>query len=498
MPLRYFLLRALVLLTLFSAPGRQAAAQASLDRLPGPFDREGHYVSDPNKFLKPATIRYLEANLYALDMHHKAHIQVVMVRSIGKATPHKAAAKLFDRWKIEKTYRHNGLLVLVVQDQGWVEFYISSGLQQTLTLDDCKRVGRRYMVLALQQKKYDKAIRSGVDSLIHNVAPDFRLFNPDAGEVAEAFPPDVATLARIQEQDSLARIQEQDSLAAAKLAFADRSGPGNWRGDGMLVFFSVVLMFVTTGVLLSIKHVPVVLKVLVSGVSLWILAQVIRVSDEHATVPSSEPLAWTYGWSMAAVSLHLLVIRYRYRQEYAGASRIEQYTYLVKAHRRLGFLRFMMPIPLVLYWIGHRRQLSTLRNEPYQCPECTGSMYRLAKNVEHNVLQPSQKVEESIKALDYDAWECYDCQHHLVLGYLYPKTKAKECPNCSHTTLQRKSREVVERGNRRHRTWGWIIWECAFCQHIERVYFEELGTQTSSHRHHHHHHHHHDHHDDHC
>ncbi|WP_170061900.1 TPM domain-containing protein [Hymenobacter chitinivorans] len=466
------------------APGLEATAQSSLDRLPGPFELEGHYVTDPNKFLKPATIRYLEANLYALDMHHKAHIQVVMVRSIGKATPHKAAAKLFDRWKIEKTYRHNGLLVLVVQDQGWVEFYIGSGLQQTLTLADCQRVGRRYMLLALHRKKYDKAIRSGVDSLIHNVAPDFRLFNPDAGEVTEAFPPDVATLARIQ---------EQDSLAAAELAFANRPGPDNWsEGEGFLVFFSLMFMFVTTGVLLTIKHVPVLLKVLLGLVSLWVFVQVFLAGGTDSKFPASAPLSWTYGWSIAAVSLHLLIIRYRYHQEYAGASRIERYTYLIKSHRRLGFLRFMMPVPLVLYWVGHRRQLRTLRNEPYQCPECNGSMYRLAKNVEHNVLEPSQKVEETIKALDYDAWECYDCQHHLVLGYLYPKTKAKECPNCSHTTLLRKSRQVVERGNSRRRTWGWFVWECAFCQHIELVRFEEIGTQTSSHHHHHHHHH------DHC
>ena len=91
-----FLRCVLIWMLLGLGAGRQAVAQASyLTTIPDPKTLGETYVSDPDHLLQPATVRDLNELLRPLDQSRRAHIDVVLTRSIGEEVPKTAATALF-------------------------------------------------------------------------------------------------------------------------------------------------------------------------------------------------------------------------------------------------------------------------------------------------------------------------------------------------------------------------------------------------------------------
>ena len=82
------------------------------------------------------------------------------------------------------------------------------------------------------------------------------------------------------------------------------------------------------------------------------------------------------------------------------------------------------------------------RNRPRTCSRCGRQMHRLGEAGDDAQLEPGQVVEEQLKSVDYDVWEC-DCGEHLVLPYRSLISSYSQCRQCSRRTAKAK-RTVVE------------------------------------------------------
>lgn len=77
------------------------------------------------------------------------------------------------------------------------------------------------------------------------------------------------------------------------------------------------------------------------------------------------------------------------------------------------------------------------RRRPRTCPRCGRRMHRLGESDDDAFLVPGQVVEEQIKSVDYDVWEC-DCGEHLVLPYKALFTSYTTCKQCQRRTAKAK------------------------------------------------------------
>ena len=69
-------------------------------------------------------------------------------------------------------------------------------------------------------------------------------------------------------------------------------------------------------------------------------------------------------------------------------------------------------------------------------------MHRLGESDDDAFLAQGQIVEEQVKSVDYDVWEC-DCGEHLVLPYKAIFTSYTACKQCQRRTAKAK-RTVLE------------------------------------------------------
>jgi uncharacterized protein len=81
------------------------------------------------------------------------------------------------------------------------------------------------------------------------------------------------------------------------------------------------------------------------------------------------------------------------------------------------------------------------RNRPRKCPRCGRQMHRLSETEDNAELEPGQLVEERLKSVDYDVWEC-QCGEHLILPYRSLTSSYSKCREC-HRRTARAKRTVI-------------------------------------------------------
>lgn len=82
------------------------------------------------------------------------------------------------------------------------------------------------------------------------------------------------------------------------------------------------------------------------------------------------------------------------------------------------------------------------RRRPRTCPKCGRTMYRLEERQDDAQLSHGQGLEEELKSVDYDVWEC-QCGEHLVLPYKAIFTRYSTCRQCHFRTASSSRRTLV-------------------------------------------------------
>jgi uncharacterized protein len=442
-------------------------AENYLTAIPDPKTLGETYVSDPDGVLAPGTAPALKARLDSLDRSGRAHIDVVLVRSLGETVPKTAATALFNKWKIGSKATNNGLLMLLVLDQRRVEFETGYGLEADLPDIICYRIQQRYMVEPARAGNYDAAVQQGVAAIIRRLQPTAALPKPVLRTAADSSQFYVDSLKRavmaqnglLDGEDPLNTAQPGEDLAA----YYATPEPGPPFGTLLAGLLALVLYLVfwyrtTQATRLRWWLLPVPLALVVGLV----------VPALQDTLTTGAFLGLLYGLPWLYLHGYFGWHYWRARQPVAPAERPAAYEQQQAAHRGLAFTAYLFPVGLALYWPWHRRQLAALREAPFACPECGQPMRQLNSQAEKSHLEPGQQAEEKAYAIDYDVWEC-PSGHHLPLAYPNPDTDKRLCPACHHRTLGPGRLRVEKAATTSAEGWGWRVAKCSFCQHEEKT-----------------------------
>ena len=448
------------------APTR-ITAENYLTAIPDPKTLGETYVSDPDGVLPPGAAPALNARLDSLDRSGRAHIDVVLVRSLGEMVPKTAATALFNQWKIGLKATNNGLLMLLVLDQRRVEFETGYGLEADLPDIICYRIQQRYMLEPARAGDYDGAVRAGVAAIIRHLRPPAPLPKPVLRTSVDSTQFYLDSLERavmarsgmLDGEDPLNTAQPGEDLAA----YSATPEPGAPIGTLVVGLLALVLYLIfwyrtTQGTGWRWWLLPVPLA-LVLGLLVPALQNRLATGTFLGLLYG---LPWLYlhayfGWQY-----------WRMRQPVGPLGRPAAYGQRQAAHWGLAFTAYLFPVALALYWSWYRRQLAALREAPFACPECGQPMRKLDSQSEKNQLEPGQQAEEKAHSVDHDVWEC-PSGHHLSLAYPNPDSEDEICPACQHRTLAPGRLRVEKAATTQAEGWGWRVQKCRFCQHEEKV-----------------------------
>lgn len=129
------------------------------------------YVADPENLLSPQAKAEANSILWNLRKTTGAEVAVVVVPNTGDYTEEDFATRLFDNWKIGKSDKDNGVLVLIVPDQRAARIATGYGVEGVLPDISAMKIIQRSVVPEMKQGNLDGAVIN-VASDLSNVLSD--------------------------------------------------------------------------------------------------------------------------------------------------------------------------------------------------------------------------------------------------------------------------------------------------------------------------------------
>ncbi len=439
-----------------------------LTAIPDPKTLGETYVSDPDSLLDTDTRLALNTRLDSLDRSGRAHLDVVLVRSIGETVPKAAATALFNKWKIGDKNTNNGLLLLLVLDQRRVEFETGYGLEADLPDLICYRIQQRYMLEPARAGNYGGAVQAGVAALIRRLRPPAALPKPVLRTAADssAFYVDSLQRALMAQNGMLADEDPLNTALPGEALAPDHDAPptpgpplGTLAGAGAALVLYLGLWYRTTRGLRGRGWLVLLPLGLLAGLAVPAL---------QGTLAAGLFLALLYGLALVYVHGYFGYHYWRGQRPVPPAQRPAEYERRQRAHQGLGFTAYLFPVLLAWYWPRYRRQLRELRQAPFACPICGEPMHQLAAAAAKSHLAPGQQAEEAMWSVAYDVWACPRA-HQLALGYSVLESEASPCPTCHYRTLAKGQLQPVQAATTAAAGWGWRVRKCRFCQHEEKA-----------------------------
>lgn len=435
-----------------------AIAQSTLESIPNQKLINGSYVSNPDKILDEATITEIDTLLKSLEKKTSVQVAVVAVESIGNENIFDFAQQLYTAWGIGNN--DNGLLVLLVKDQRTVRFHTGYGVEGVLPDVVCKRIQRDHMVPAFKREYYSAGILEGVKEVVKILTT---------------------------------------SAAVEELKQPEDAEVSNWVG------------FVT---FLAILFVPA-----------WLIIYIIKArkgrfkdSKRPEETPYPEMRTTRLGWLFVFVVMPILIViacgsgitgdptgplvlflyfyfmttlLYRLWRERTVINRflkVQNYYEIVEFLRKQQwywlFMGIIFPLPFFPYFFYYLSRKKRYRNHPRKCKACRGKMIKLTESTEDEYLSEEQKMEESLKSVDYDVWKCEACEGVDMWFYLNRNSGFQVCPKCSTIAFHHVESITIERATYTKGGSGEDISACQFCGHKVKKRFttpkRERSTSSAS------------------
>lgn len=141
-----------------------------------------------------------------------------------------------------------------------------------------------------------------------------------------------------------------------------------------------------------------------------------------------------------------------WRKFWGGLGRlIETFWYIATA---VGVALLALPVQIYRRW---------RRNKPRICPVDRSRMERLSEEWDDNHLQQGQITEEQLKSVDYDVWECPECQHRIIEGYKAWFSGYGACRSCGFRTVEGTT-EIIQQATTSSSGLKRIDYYCHHCQ----------------------------------
>ena len=122
------------------------------------------HISDPDSLISDDC--EMRVNEALCSVQDKADVFVVVLGSIGDATPEKFASLLFDKWDIGDSITDNGVLLLLVKDSHKACFEVGNGAKDVMTEAVCGNVIRGSINPYFIKDDYENAICLGLAQVV--------------------------------------------------------------------------------------------------------------------------------------------------------------------------------------------------------------------------------------------------------------------------------------------------------------------------------------------
>ena len=172
--MRKSILQAVFLIIIFLISGQAFADTVDLRSGQGSLPGFTRWVDDYAHVLPAGYVQKMNALISELEEKTSAEIAVVTIPSIAPYSEFEYAQMLFDKWKIGKKGKDNGVIVLLaVKERRW-RIQTGYGVEGIITDALSSQIGRNEMAPYFKQGEYGQGLYSGVLAIS-------RLIGKDAG-----------------------------------------------------------------------------------------------------------------------------------------------------------------------------------------------------------------------------------------------------------------------------------------------------------------------------
>ncbi len=416
------------------------------------------YVSNPETILNAATVYQIDTLLSSLENKTSVQVAVVAVNSIGEEDIFDFTQNLFNSWGIGNKENDNGLLLLLVKDQRTIRFHTGSGIEGVLTDVICKRIQRDYMVPEFKNDDYDAGMLAGiiqVQKILTDPTYAEELMKPDEND-SSFYTGFVLFLLFFP--------------APILLGYCVIKAKGGNFSDAKKIKatpYPEMLMKKWNWAIIFIG-IPVVIVVLY-GIS-----------------PMENPTP------LCALTLYLYYLSTQFIKLWMMKKVINRLLLANKYYEIVEFLHkdqlywlgvaIVFPFPLLIYFFYHLARKRLYRNHPRTCSVCKGRMRKLSERTEDQFLSKEQQMEETLRAIDYDVWQCESCAATEEWMYTNRRSKYSNCPDCNTKAYYLEGKNTIVRASYSASGKGEQKNLCKFCGHTKKTIYTipMLVVSTSS------------------
>ena len=125
----------------------------------------GHRVHDEAKVLSQNTIDNLERTLQLFEDSTSNQIAVLTITSLNGEAIDQFGIRVVEKWKLGKSDKDNGILLLVAVDDRKMRIEVGQGLEGSLPDAICARIIRNEMAPAFRRGDYDTGVVAAIDAI---------------------------------------------------------------------------------------------------------------------------------------------------------------------------------------------------------------------------------------------------------------------------------------------------------------------------------------------
>lgn len=422
------------------------------------------YISDPDHLLKEETVQRMNQEIYLLEGITTDQVAVVVLGSIGSASPKDFANRLFNRFRVGQKNKDNGLLILLVMNSRRVEFETGYGLESVLPDAICKRIQMEYMVPRFKEGDYDQGLLEGLTAIIKILnAPKNTEIVPVASsqEQPQALGKIIVWIMAVPyllfmsvfyfvKKSKGAFSEDYTKLSEAKKRNVSLTIP-RWRW--LLLYVFLPLCFYTG--MIYFYHGPYYIVALIAG---------------------------AYGMILLVLLDKKERCKVAYAASYKEGDYFNQYNQFNRYYDNWGIAAVFFPIPFLFTDFQNNKKLKAIRRHERPCGQCGTTMILLDEKKDDEFLLKSQILEESIKSVDYDVWLCPACRSHYALGYNSKFSKYKACSYCGTKASFLQSDVTKVSATYDSSGIGEKTYQCLYCKKVsvEEYTIAQLTRSSSS------------------
>lgn len=463
--LKSYLLKAITLFLLFFAVNLTFAQKAyQVKEIPDPKKNAGGYVSDPDGILGNSAVSELNSTIADFESKTNVQVAVVVVNDFDHdKEDFDFAYELFNTWGIGSKTSNNGLLLFISKERRKYRFITGTGAEGVLPDVKLKHIAEQELLPAFRENNFANGIVNTINAIgevilkPENKSELNQFFTQhESNSSLENFwlPTGIILLAFF----CVFKIVNKQAKNGLNQKTFDKNNSFDTtiaKGCGVIFFiaFVSIFVFVFTGAFdlfknIRLTHIPYIL------------------------------------FAVLAIALFFRYLFYISALRKAHQDDKNFFDSVVAFHKKNWWLVVFSPIILIAIILHLIKRVKAIDRFKPILDSKNNPMVRVDRDINMEgepFLTKGQRIEELVKAYDYDIWESTDHKEHIIKAWpAEAYNQYTECPDCYFRTYQLNKRVTTRAATYSHDGQAKLINECSFCKKTEFIKWITLAMLTRS------------------